>query len=63
MTTRQAFARPAHQLFSLALSALFTLVIFSSVNELAARPAQDAQDAQDAQLARMAAPAASQNQS
>jgi len=60
MTTRQAFARPAHRLFSLALSALFTLVIFSSVNELAARPAQDAHDAQ---LARMAAPAASQNQS
>jgi hypothetical protein len=53
MTTRQAFIRPAQQFFSFALSALFTVVIFTSVNDLAAQPAQDAQ------LARMAAPAAS----
>ncbi len=57
MNTRQAFIRPVQQLFSFALSALLTVVIFSSVNELAAQPAQDAL------LARATAPAASQAQS
>ncbi len=54
MTTRQAFVRPLHQLFSFALSALLTVVIFSSVDQLAAQPAQDAF------LAQSTAPAASQ---
>ena len=57
MTTRQAFVRPAQQFFAFALSALFTVVIFTSVNELAAQPAHDAQ------LARATAPAASHAQS
>jgi heme/copper-type cytochrome/quinol oxidase subunit 4 len=52
MTTRQTFIRPAQQFVSFALSALFTVVIFASVSQLAAEPAPDAL------LARVAAPAA-----
>jgi hypothetical protein len=54
MTTRQTFTRPVQQFVSFALSALFTVVIFTSIDELSAQPAQDAL------LAQVAAPAASQ---
>ncbi len=57
MTPRHAFIRPAQRFVSFALSALLTVLIFSSVNGLAAQPAQDAQ------LACMVAPAASRAQS
>jgi hypothetical protein len=54
MTTRQTFTRPVQQFVSFALSALFTVVIFTSIDELSAQPAHDAL------LAQVAAPAASQ---